>query len=913
MQANRLPVKINLALAMAVLGIAAIFVAFVYPLESSRTTEQVIRVRVLLETIYKQKRNEFANAIFAGQHIAMLYTLQEIDGIVEDITNACIYDRDGAVQYCSSAKQDIPEGFKPLVRSDNPITFIDFPVGKGHFGAYLNTIEIIGERVGYLAIYYDLSSIIHENFRLMVFSGGLFFLSLLIIILLLNFFLFKAIINPLNKLRHGMNRVAEGNLGEIVSLPWRDEIGNMGTTFNDMSTKLRQNSEVIEQHRLHLEELVRERTEKLIAANELAEDAREKQREQLELLRIVMETIPNPMYYKDIDGQYVGCNLAFEEFIGTPRAEIIGRTVYDFAPNDFADQYTSYDRELFAHPGKQSHILPVVRMDNDVRQVSFNKATITDENGQAVGLVGIMSDITDQVRAREQAELASRAKSQFLANMSHEIRTPMNGVIGMTTLLLDTDLDEQQRDFVETIRTSGDSLLYVINDILDYSKIEAGKLILQHEDFDLLKMLEDCVNILKLRAQEKSLQLICKPHQDLPAWVISDRGRIQQILLNLAGNAIKFTPEGSVTITVEQLQEMGEEVTLRFTVSDTGIGIAAEHQHLLFESFSQVDGSHTRRFGGTGLGLAISRQLVELLGGEIGVKSEEGKGSEFSFTLNLRLAAQCTVREKLPSSVSGSGNFLRKILLVEDNSINMQVTIGILNKLGYFYIDTATNGEEALRALSIHAYDLVLMDLSMPELDGFETTRLLRLPETDAVNHSIPVIALTAHAMRGDQERCLEVGMNGYLSKPLEPLALERVLADVWQAGATVMAMRDDRAESVVKGVERKKQIFDYQGLVDRLLGDTDMAEAILEEMNTELPLQLTELVKLVELGDSEKAGLQAHKLKGAVSNVGASHLMTIFATMETVGRSGQLEQLRELLPLAVAGVRDLQDEMVRA
>lgn len=905
-----LPVKINLALLMAVIGIAAIFIAFVYPLECKRTADQVARVNVLLETIYKEKKNDFANAIFADQHLTMVLTLQEIESIVEEITNVCLYDRDGAPQYCSTHMQTIPEGLLPLTRREGQTTFVEYAIENRHFGGYLNTIEIIGERVGYLGISYDLSHIIHENFRLVTLSGAFFFAGLLIIIFLLNFFLFKVIITPLNLLRHGMNRVAEGNFGETVSLPWRDEIGDMGSTFNDMSMKLQHNREVIEKHHLHLEDLVRERTEELITAKEMAEKAGEKQREQWELLKTVMETIPNPVFYKDTKGRYVGCNLAFQEFVGRSRAEVIGKTVYELAPKDFADQYAIKDSELIANPGKQSYDWHVVHANGDIREVSFSKATITDKKGQVAGLVGIMSDITDLVRAREQAELASRAKSQFLANMSHEIRTPMNGVIGMTTLLLDTELGEQQREFVQTIRTSGDLLLHVINDILDYSKIEAGKLVLQQEECDLRAMLDDCIDILKLRAQEKKLELTCETQPDIPARVISDRGRLKQILLNLAGNAIKFTESGAVAIYVEKLHEQQNNALLRFSVRDTGIGIAADQQQRLFESFSQVDGSYTRKFGGTGLGLAISRQLVELLGGEIAVTSEEGKGSDFSFTLNLRLVTARAPQEipELPSP--NAGDFCRKILLVEDNHVNMQVTVGILNKLGYFHIDTTENGEEALRALARQKYDLVLMDLSMPELDGFETTRSLRSKNT--LNGGVPVIALTAHAMQGDRQRCLDAGMNGYLSKPLEPLELERVLAEMWQTAAVGGRMSEERHQTRTSKRRNGEVVIDFQALVGRLMGDTDMAELILKEAEKELPRQLAVLKSLIAQGDCRNAGKQAHKMKGAVANVGASLLFRVFATMEEVAKTDQLQQLQELLPEAVAGLQELQDEIAR-
>ena len=607
-------------------------------------------------------------------------------------------------------------------------------------------------------------------------------------------------------------------------------------------------------------------------------------------------------------GKYTGCNLAYEEFMGQPRQAIVGKSVYEFIDKQTADRLSEKDAELMANPGKQSYTWRITRPDGENREVSFDKATITDDKGTVLGIVCIMSDITEMMQARRQAEQASRAKGQFLANMSHEIRTPMNGVIGMTTLLLDTDLDDKQRGYVETIRTSGDSLLYVINDILDYSKIEAGKLVLQFEEFDLREMLNDCIDILAPRAKEKNLELFCDIKPDVPVRVVSDGGRIRQILLNLAGNAVKFTETGSVSISVEKSHQKQDSTMLRFSVIDTGIGIDVQDKDALFGSFFQVDGSFTRRFGGTGLGLAISKQLVELLGGEISVESEKGRGSTFYFTVNLHAVDRIVAPEDGLVLQPVEKNLERRILLVEDNRINLQVAIGVLAKLGYRNVDTAIDGTKALEALARQAYDLVLMDLSMPEKDGFETTRLLRSSAETVMNARVPVVALTAHAMRGDRERCLEAGMNGYLSKPLDPQELDRLMTEVWRL--------DLSAETVMVGEAKLPQdeepLLDFKGLVGRLLGDESLARMILEEMAKELPKELAVLVHLVHNGKQEEAGRQAHKMKGAVGNVGATVLQRIFMEMEIAGKGRQQGRLQELLPLAKTAAQDLLDEMAR-
>jgi PAS domain S-box-containing protein len=913
MMPNSLPVKISCALVLAIVAIGAVFVVFVYPLESRRTDEQIARVRTLLETIYKQKRNDFANAIFADQQSSIIATIQEIHDIVDDIENVCLYAIDGQPLYCSSFLQQIPKSFQDVSSPAEPLVFVQYFSADRHIGAYLNDIEIIGERVGSLGIYYNLSPISEGNSHLLVVSAGLFFIGIITIILLLNVFLFRSIIYPLALLRQGMHRVSEGNLGEIVQLDRDDEIGDMGNAFNQMSMKLRHNRDEIDRHRLHMEELVRERTEELLEAKELAENAEEKQREQWELLQTVMETIPNPVYYKDKYGAYVGCNPAFESFIGKSRDEIIGKTVFDIVSAKYAEKYAARDIELIKNRGTQSYIGNIIRANGDLQEVTFGKAAITDPKGNVTGLVGIISDISDLIRAREQAELANRAKSQFLANMSHEIRTPMNGVIGMTTLLADTALDDQQRGYVDTIRASGDSLLYVINDILDYSKIEAGKLELRQDEYNILELLAECKDIMQVKAQEKNLELICRPDPGIPSWVIGDRGRLKQVLINLTGNAIKFTEYGKVEVDVYPFNVTQEEVQLRFSVRDTGIGIFEDQIPHLFEIFSQVDGSYNRRFSGTGLGLAISKQLVEMLGGNIGVRSEPGKGSEFTFTSTLQLAKE--QRRVVESVVFHAAEVLHNhsILLVEDNLINMQVTIGILKKLGYYNIDTAVDGEHALQVLARKDFDLVLMDVSMPGMDGFETTAFIRSGNGKVRNATVPVIALTAHAMQGDRERCLDAGMNGYLSKPLEPEELEDVLCHVWQSDAKAedsALVGDD--EVATSQQDNGNQVLDYQELVERLMGDVDLAVLILAEVDKELPQQLAELKKHIEAEDCYKAGRQAHKMKGATANVGAKVLRSVFKQMENAGDTGNLQVLQELLPIAVEGVAELQNEIAR-
>jgi PAS domain S-box-containing protein len=520
----------------------------------------------------------------------------------------------------------------------------------------------------------------------------------------------------------------------------------------------------------------------------------------------LFENASDMVYTLDLDGRVTSMNKAGEAMTGLALSTSPRLSFFDVVAPSARESAERLHLAL-VRDGAPFRGEVELRSARGTRLVADVAERLVRRDGRPVAVQGIARDVTTHKRAeiemrnaREAAESANRAKSQFLANMSHEIRTPMNGIVGMTDLTLDTELTTEQREYLQTVKSCADALLRLIDDVLDFSKIEAGKMSLDPVEFPVRQTLEDIRKMFGLRAAEKGLSLAFAVAAEVPDRLVGDPGRLRQVLLNLVGNALKFTSTGGVSLDVDRLASGADGADIRFAVSDTGIGIPLEQQRLIFDPFTQADGGTTRRFGGTGLGLTISSRLVHMMGGTLSVESAPGKGSRFFFSARFAVAEAARPRPggaatPVAPALTASGGQGLRVLLAEDNPVNQRLTERLLQKRGHTVI-MANDGQQAVDAVSRDAFDLILMDVQMPQLNGFEATAAIRTMERESGRRT-PIVAITAHAMAGDRERCLEAGMDAYISKPVRAYELYAALETLARRRPTASASTDAPAARI--------------------------------------------------------------------------------------------------------------------
>ena len=849
------------------------------------------------------------------------------------IVGACVYSTDGKLfaQYRREGRDSACAGSAP-------------PAGHGGYSSGLvsaqEPIWLNNEVIGTILMKSDVGALHTRTARFVAIISVVSLLSFVAAYLLASR-LQRVVSEPIVELAETATAISlEKDYSLRAMKRSDDEIGSLVDRFNEMVARVQEHEAALRFARDQLEARVNERTREL--QNEIVE--RKQTERELEerkyFLDSLIENTPVGIVAIGPDHCIQMCNAAFENLFGYRQEELVGQSLPQLvAPEELRAEVAANAEALWA--GRGTHLITKrKRRDGSVLDVEAFSVPLGPARHPTGGVL-LYQDITERkraeealMRAKEAAEAANRAKSEFLANMSHEIRTPMNGIIGMTELTLDTPLTSEQREYLDMVKASAHSLLTVINDILDFSKIEAGKLDIDAVDFPLLRSLGEALKALAFRAHQKGLELAWSVGRDVPEFVTGDVGRLRQVLVNLVGNAVKFTERGEIVVSVEKETQDERGVTLHFQVRDTGIGIPKEKQQMIFDAFTQADSSASRKYGGTGLGLAITSRLVALMGGRIWVASDVGRGSTFHFTVRLGLAqdpeqqapaAQPEVVRELPvlvvddndtnrkilvellsrwgmrptaaesgstalsalvaayaegrpfglvisdmhmpgmdgcalgqrirntpefvklpilmlSSTGQPGEAIRcrqvnisaylakptqpsdlldailsllaapgakpaesaqpsetapekirlkRVLLVEDNAVNRKLATALLEKHGYSAA-TAQNGKEALEILEGERFDLILMDVQMPVMDGLEATRLIRAKERATGGH-IPIVALTAHAMKGDRERCLAAGADDYVAKPIR-------IADVIAAmGRAFSSQRDASAQPSVE------------------------------------------------------------------------------------------------------------------
>jgi|GEM_PF-2273309 len=711
------------------------------------------------------------------------------------------------------------------------------------------------------------------------------------------------------------NQQLEGKVAERTS-----ELSAANEEMNALNEEIRAMNEELLVANEKLEMRVAERTSDLFASYQELKATEEELRAQFENLQETQEalhheklltdalfdSVPGMLYLYNDQGKLVRWNKKHEEMTGYSSVELLGMDLFAWYKGD--EEATVHITNAVQRAFREgfADVEADLQRKDGTKMVIYLTAVPLKIDGK-IHFAGIGIDIAERKKAKEEiilalekAEKANLAKSQFLANMSHEIRTPMNGLIGMTDLTLMTDLEEQQREYLTIVKSSAISLLRVLNDILDYSKVEAGKIELEKWPFDLRKTIHEVIDLFDIGAKQKGLSLALKIDKAVPNYIVGDSIRLRQVLSNLVGNGIKFTYQGKVLLNVEVESQYDKQVKLRFTITDTGIGIPKEKIDKLFKRFSQVDDSNTRQFGGTGLGLAISKKLIEIMDGEIGVESKENIGSSFFFTAVFELPEEEVedinkeITDNKPIRYHNKDS--KKVLLVEDDAVSRNVVTIMLQQRGFEVIGVE-NGMEAISAFEKSKFDVILMDVNMPYTDGYSATAIIRAKEKDMGCHT-PIIAMTAYALKGDREKCLEVGMDDYISKPI---SLSQAMDIIEKYVKTV-----NKESSEIK--DKKK----FTEIVIALMEDSGLnkvtSEAILADFCGQGVDLISGIKKYISEQNLKEAGILLHQLKGSAGNVRAKEIAKQAIKAEEAMRMMDVERLSSLLQ----GIEGLLKELMK-
>lgn len=623
------------------------------------------------------------------------------------------------------------------------------------------------------------------------------------------------------------------------------------------------------------------------------EKSESKRKENEARLQMVMENSTSMIFIKDLEGRYLMANKKFKEVFNVTDQYLIGKTDFDFDDRQSAEKYRAVDKWVI-ETGTPKEVEETVTINGESRYLLINKFPLRGSDARIIGICGITTDITDRkhyekqlIEAHKTAEEAKKSQEQFLANMSHEIRTPMNGIIGMTHLLLDTPLNKEQKEFVDAVKESANNLLGIINDILDFSKIKSGMLRLEKIEFNPKEVIDKILFSLRIKAREKGLKLYANIDLQMPELVSGDPLRLNQILFNLIGNAIKFTEKGEIRVDTNISRENKETIWVEFTIADTGIGIPADKLDHIFESFAQTNADTARKYGGTGLGLAISKQLVEMQGGQIKVTSELGKGSSFSFSIPYGKIHKPTVsaQQQLQKNRQDLLHNMH-LLLVEDNVINQKVAYYTLTKAGA-QVTIAANGNEAIQQLqqAQQEIDLVLMDIQMPEMDGYQTTRKIR----EELGLRLPIIAMTASALKGERDKCIRIGMNDYISKPFVPEELFKKI--IYLVKPTTRTMNDSQPKK--SNAQEKTLLVDLSFVRELADGDTAYLKDVLGTFLENTPASLQLVRQSIQEKNWEQVFHTAHKMKSSLRIINIKVLDNLIEKIELAARNQQdLDQL---------------------